>query len=1085
VAAVIARVHGRAWLPHAAAALVALALWSVRGDVIERATASRAVAGDRVAAVVEPGYALLRDARRFAATAAAWREAALPERPEADIDRTRGEGLFGARIVDPGVLHSIENDYLPVLVARETGVGGIARTIALLLALVAAAGAFAGVSTRHASRAQRGRWLVAVVLGVLCVYQPLASLGVLPLTGISWPGLGIDSPSDLWVFVILLAWCALAEAPAEDASEHDESVRGTPRVARARRIAIGALAACALAGGIVVARSAAMALARVPGEDVRIAAALHYAPTIACPWHDHDGALADVVPEELGGAPTDAGTTRFDRELRAAYRADRAALIAAVASCAGTAGRWALASHAGGCTATFHAGAPALALSLSPRGAQWHASCAVTIDSIAAAALRGPAPADRGPRVRVVASAIGAAALDTGELIAGARIVRLRAGAPSLELAAARAGLQRAGAVVLAPGARVEAAAGRVVLHGEAELFVAVAGAWRHVAHAPEVTLDQLALVAAGPPEHRVIVQVRPAPEPLLADDVERGRRTYPYGAALPELGWVNPFDVRHSLGLDGWIHAALREPAAAAPACGTLAPPPLARERTCKPSPLDGVMECTVALQPELALSLARVAAAPATGHATPAVRVAYVVLRGDTGELLAQGEHVPGRPPLAYAPVDRDAERELERLREQPGESDRERVEWNLPIAVGSTFKAIVARAAERAFPDELHALELTAAGSAPGCNAHRGIAVSPLLGHCPPSSLADEPTTADVHDFLGRSLNWFQAALGLAGLALPAGQLSAGGRTFAFSELAQTDLASWPTSSPLAIDDATGPIVRGHSLVIDGLRRAPLWKQTEALLGRPLCTLGDRASCERAADRGDVCAARALPIVAPTRDLRYLVALGPDRLDLYPDDTAKQARVPVREYFQLLRGAGIHPVGSLAQLADAFARVVYDAGRGELAASWFPAPRVGVAPAWSCGGDAARTTNVLGAGGGLCAVVEPGGTAHAGVAALLSDPRVVLYGAKTGTTDSLASVAARPAACAAWNASHTAASQLACGKRPPDDSLLVLAFGVVTPRGTIPLVLALQLQRGGTGAAAHAAPAFVDAIARYLRE
>jgi hypothetical protein len=60
-----------------------------------------------------------------------------------------------------------------------------------------------------------------------------------------------------------------------------------------------------------------------------------------------------------------------------------------------------------------------------------------------------------------------------------------------------------------------------------------------------------------------------------------------------------------------------------------------------------------------------------------------------------------------------------------------------------------------------------------------------------------------------------------------------------------------------------------------------------------------------------------------------------------------------------------------------------------------------------------------------------------------------------------------------------------QLACGRRPPDDSLLVLAFGVVTPRGTIPLVLALQLQRGGTGAAARTAPAFVEAIARYLTD
>src|SRR5439155_24666035 len=143
-------------------------------------------------------------------TASAWREAALPA--AGTIDRWRGEGLFGSHIVDPGVVHSIENDYLPVLVARETGVGGVAQTTLLLLLLVAAAGAFASVAHRHASRAHRSRWLVAVVLGALAVYQPLASVGVLPLTGISWPGLGVDSPSDLWLFVIAIAWCGLARA---------------------------------------------------------------------------------------------------------------------------------------------------------------------------------------------------------------------------------------------------------------------------------------------------------------------------------------------------------------------------------------------------------------------------------------------------------------------------------------------------------------------------------------------------------------------------------------------------------------------------------------------------------------------------------------------------------------------------------------------------------------------------------------------------------------------------------------------------------------------------------------------------------
>jgi hypothetical protein len=224
--------------------------------------------------------------------------------------------------------------------------------------------------------------------------------------------------------------------------------------------------------------------------------------------------------------------------------------------------------------------------------------------------------------------------------------------------------------------------------------------------------------------------------------------------------------------------------------------------------------------------------------------------------------------------------------------------------------------------------------------------------------------------------------------------------------------------------------------------------------------------------------------LPIDAPSRDLRYLVALGPDRLELYDGDKPDQSRTPVREYFQLLRGAGAHPIGSLAQLADAFSRVVYDAtASGHLAASWFPAPTTGAAPAWSCADQADRATTVLGAGGGLCAVVREG-TARTALAPVFADHRIVVYGAKTGTTDSLAEIARRPGACAAWNASHPAPLQLACGKRPPDDSLFVIAFGVVTSKGTIPITLAIQLQRGGMGSAAHATPAFVAAIATYLR-
>jgi len=378
------------------------------------------------------------------------------------------------------------------------------------------------------------------------------------------------------------------------------------------------------------------------------------------------------------------------------------------------------------------------------------------------------------------------------------------------------------------------------------------------------------------------------------------------------------------------------------------------------------------------------------------------------------------------------------------------------------------------------------LTADGHAAGCKAHRGTAVDPLLGHCPPSSLADPPSSADVHDYLARSLNWYQAALGVLGLGLPDAAFTVKGERVTLADIVASDLASWPPSSPLQIADATGPVIEGHSVALDGLRRTPLWSRVEALLGRPLCTLGDRARCEAAAERADVCAARSLPIASPGRDLRYLVALGPGQLDLYGDDRPSQARVPIREYFQLLRGSGVHSVGSLAQLTDAFGRVIYDPtpGAPRLAASWFPAPPVGVLPAWSCAKTDGHANTVLGADGGLCAVVQTAGTAHAQLGSLLADPKLAIYGGKTGTIDSLADIARRPAACEAWNERHPKSTQLVCGKAPPDDSLFVIAFGVVTAHGTVPITFGLQLQRGAKGSAAHATPEFMRAIADYLR-
>jgi hypothetical protein len=212
------------------------------------------------------------------------------------------------------------------------------------------------------------------------------------------------------------------------------------------------------------------------------------------------------------------------------------------------------------------------------------------------------------------------------------------------------------------------------------------------------------------------------------------------------------------------------------------------------------------------------------------------------------------------------------------------------------------------------------------------------------------------------------------------------------------------------------------------------------------------------------------------------------------MYPAGSSPAA-VPVTEYFQLLRGSAVHPAGSLAQLADAFNRLVYDPGAGgyRLAASWFPAPAVGRVPAERCTAGGDRDPRVLGDDGGLCGAVRRGGTAGRAFADRLDDGRVVVYGAKTGTIDTLGDVAERRGACAAWNRAHTipdrparAAEQpywLRCGRKVPDDSLFLISFGVKVGDAIVPFTLALQLERTGMGVAALAAPRYLDAIAEHM--
>jgi len=1001
----------RAWLPWLCAALAALALWSARDRIVETVATGDSVGARRVAAVVDPGYALLTDERAFAANAGAWRESAS----------AGTGGYFGATLRDPGVLRSIDNDYVAILLAREAGVGGVLATAGLLLAFVFSARLLALARFGPASEPLRRRALVTTVGAILVVYQPLAALGVLPLTGIGWPGFALDSPSDLLVLVAGVAWCIAG-------GDTDERIIvRAPRVDRARRLVVIACAVAALGAAIVIARATRCAHDRELADDARIDRALAYARTIAC------------APDRavVGGAPTDAATTKFDAELRERWTRERAALEEKVVATG---------------SATLDVGWPRIELTRT--------ACTVTRPRDAIATLHAPRTTSA-RRIRVVGAPLGIAERDLGEVVLEAtgapgshhRVVRLRAGGPPVAL----------------PDATIEVrttAPRAIVLRGrEARAFVVdAAGAWHPMVHGGETILDRPTLVVAG----GQLALVRPGAATILADS-----GVYPQGTLLPELGWVNPYDVAHSVGLDGWIHAAVASAAATPTACGTLAPPAIARDQICAPSPHDGVLECRVALQPELARSLRDLARA----QLDPAVRVAYVALRGDTGEILAQGV-TRGDDALAYPPIDDAAAAALVALRDAPGESPRERPEWNLPIAVGSTVKPVLARAAELAFPGELAGMELAAVVPGAGCKARRGKGVAPIVGHCPPTSLAGQPERADVHDFLARSPNWFQAALGVIGLGLGPGArtMRRDGEPIEASSVLTSDLSAWSAKHRLTIDDVLTP----SSIAIDPLRATPLWRRFEALLGRPLCTLGDRASCERAASRADVCAARGLPIASPSADLRYLVALGPSTVDLYADDRADQRSVPVREYLQLLRGSGVHAIGSLAQLADAFNRVVYEpSGEGHLAASWFPAPITGTIPSHACS-TLPRERSVA---SGLCGVVQPGGTGFTGFSPALLDPRIVVYGAKTGTIDSLADIARRPQECARWNASHPKRARLACGKPTPDDSLFVVAFGVVSEGKTIPVTLALQLQRSGKGVAAQVAPQFVDAIADYL--
>ncbi len=1123
VGAVVAWRRRRRVGPWLVGGALALATLVARGPVLERAWHSERVAGQRLAALLAPGYALLRDPEQFLATAGAWREAAAPSAQRTEpgqvpaLDPLAGQGYFAARIVDRGVRASIDNDYLPVLVGREVGAVGVTATLVLLL--LCAGTLVAGASAHPAGTAQaRARLVLAGALTAVALYQPLAALGLVPLTGISWPGFGIDSPSDLWVLVLAMAW---ASAPVTATARREAHLTTSPAVRAARRWVAFAGLAVGLTATLLVARATVAALRRPVAslltDDPRLAAAVTYLRDLRCPTPpDPTGPLVLAPPV---AAPTDPVLARFHHQLLEAWRpsAAQAALTRHLAGdpagCSGGDTRWTLGPTptGDGCDARFRFGAVAVRWTTEPGpGGAMTARC--ELEPATAITLPGPPPPAPPRPVRLVATALGVAALDLGELQAGAAVVRLRPGAAP---ASAEAGPRRqlaSARVALGPRTVVATTEdGRVVVTDAAAVLVADGEGWRRLATTP-TTLDRAALVLPlGRPG--VVWSFRPtrswgtaAPvvDPLLADDVSTSggdRRLYPHGDDVPMVGWRNPLAPLRSYGLDGWVAAALASPAAppasADASCGAVAAPRPRRDQVCSPSPHDGVLECRVSVQPELVATLRqRLVAATTPGPGAPPTRAALALMRGDTGEVLAVVDHDPTRAPSAFAPTTALAERALTRLLDDrdpatgaptaPGTGRGEEAPWNQAIAIGSTLKPMLARAAELAAPDHTRALVLRVDGATgPGqvCPRRRGPATTALLGYCPPTPLVDHADTADLHGYLARSLNWFHAGLGLLALDWPRAATPVDA------------LDAWSRDRPLTIEG--GVLLGSRGVRIDSLRATPLWRRFEQVLGRPLCTDGDKATCQRAGDRRDLCAARALPVPAPSAALRYLVATGPDRFDVYGDDRPDQRRVPVGEYLQFLRGSGVHPVGSLLQLADAFARVLYDEpdpdGHHHLAASWFPAPAVAAAPAWDCGQATTAAATVRGADGGLCGAVRPGGTAHRALAPVLADPRVRLHGAKTGTIDALAEVATSPRRCKAWNRRHTlpgrpaeAAAQpywMRCGQAPADDTLLVVGFSLATPSGQVPLALAILVQRGGKGAAAALAPGLIDDVRAYL--
>ncbi len=1127
------------------AAALAVGGWLFRETLSELVLSSSAPAAQRYAVIADPGYALLADPRAFLSGITGWAETIFASNESA----FGGAGFFAAQLIDPGVLLSVENDYLPILILRELGILGMTVWAITSLALLTTAWLVGREMTSIAGAESRGRLAVAAVVLLAVIYQPLASLGALPLTGVSWLGLGIDSPSDLWLMLGVVGYLLAIGSTANDVrdSRHESALRATRRFRRKERWVAAATGLATIAGILLIARTSAFAVNRpmpvaTSGEAsapfVGLEAAIDYTRTLRCSTRE-DGVL------ELTGAPSDRGTRRYHKRLTETLGAGKLAV--------GDELRVGL-----------------VTIKVRDAGEAVNPSCDVVLEQRALRALRvTPTRPYKKSRVRLVSVPMGRAAGDHGELIAGDIAIRLRASAEPLELPRAP-GIYAGKSVALGDDVVVAtSSAGAVTLEdrGTADrrdhwLFIESSGGsgvgvretqdgahWTPVNEfgpARPIELNRDALIVVGRGITRNVWLFRaPRRDPtnpldsstgvnvLLADDARSvtgsRRRLYVYGNDLPELGWVNPYRMRGSVGLDGWVHAALAQWSPNAPAdtpsCGTLAPPQTEMSNVCTAKPGDDAIECRISLQPELAIRMRHltemIAAAPtdftsaaaADQHPRP-LRASFTLLRGDTGEIAAQGSFVPGRASAAYAPTTAALETHLIRLREDRdpktgarlppsagGEASAEKSEHDRPLAVGSIVKPMLARAFEQTAPALSRRLMLSGAPTeGASCRGGRAHAI---FGHCPPTdSLWNQRRLLSMRGFLSHSANWYLAAIALLGTSLPAGEAGFGqGPALDFDELTARGVGDHEPEWALWTKLGGNTIVSSEgNVAIDALRTSDMWRRFEALLGRPLCASGNKFECAARSSRRDTCAVRGLAVTSPTSDLRQLVSLGPDRFDFYPRQKDRERRlekVPVREYLQFLRGSGVHPIGSLAQLTDAFNRVIYEANRDplrdgpyQLAATWFPGPVVGEIPETHCraasGGDTAAS--------GLCEVVRSGTAARA-LNPLVSDRRIEIYGAKTGTVDSLGDVASRKKQCERFRQAHTlndrpraAESQpywLECGRLGEvDDSLLVISFAVITSSGgRVPLTLGLAFQRSGSGLAARVAVHYIDAIADYF--